>query len=306
MPDNQIFRKQALDTISNPEQLDQHVRITRPSVWIIVIGIMAILVGVFVWSVTGTITTSEKVNGILFPADSVKIATSNSGGTVVDVLVEENQEVEKGDILAVIPDLKTLEQIGTINEKYKNASDAEKEQYRIILNSLKREYVANSFVTASKSGTINKIVQLNDVVEPGQQVAINVAKDESSSSKEILAYADSRQAMNFKVGMEAQVTPAKLKREEYGYMKGVITKIGTTPVTLDSVVKSMGTPKYISALQLTGRELEVRIKINSDANSRNGLEWSNQKGANAEVNTGALCNIQVIVDSKKPISMFVG
>ncbi len=306
MPDNQIFRKQALDTISNPEQLDQHVKITRPSVWIIVIGILAILVGVFVWSVTGTITTSEKIAGILFPANSVKIATSNSGGTVVDVLVEENQEVEKGDVLAVIPDLKTLEQIKTINEKYKNSSGSEKEQYKILLNSLKREYVANSFVTASKAGTINKIAVLNSSVEPGEQVAVNVAKDESSSSKEILAYVPYSQAMNFKVGMEAQVTPVKLKREEYGYMKGVITKIGTTPVTLESIVSSMGTPKYISALQLTGQELEVRIKINADDKSKNGLEWSNQKGANAEVNTGAMCVVQVIVDSKKPISMFLG
>ena len=48
MADSDIFRKQALDTVSNPEQLDQHVRITKPSVWIIVIGILAIC-GYFVY-----------------------------------------------------------------------------------------------------------------------------------------------------------------------------------------------------------------------------------------------------------------
>ena len=46
MAENDIFRKQALDTVSNPEQLDQHVRITKPSVWIIVIGILLILLAI--------------------------------------------------------------------------------------------------------------------------------------------------------------------------------------------------------------------------------------------------------------------
>jgi len=305
MADNKIFRQQALDTVSNPEQLDQHVRITRPSVWIIVMGILAILVGVFVWSVTGTITTSSKINGVLFPADSVKMGTSICGGTVTDVLVSENDEVEKGDVLAVIPDMETLQQIASMREKYNSASGAQKQEYETVLKSLRREYIANSFITATRSGTITKIVEMNSTVSPGTQVAINIINDESSGSKEILAYVPYSIAVNFKVGMQAQVTPSNLKREEYGYMVGTITRIGSSTITMDSIRAAMGTEKYVSALGLTGTEVEVRIRINADSSSKNGFEWSNKKGATAEVSTGTVCNIQVITKSKKPIEMFL-
>ena len=30
MAENKLFRKTALETVSNPEQLDQHIRVTRP------------------------------------------------------------------------------------------------------------------------------------------------------------------------------------------------------------------------------------------------------------------------------------
>ena len=305
MAENDIFRKQALDTVSNPEQLDQHVRITKPSVWIIVIGILAIIIGFGIWAITGTITNSVPIRGVLFPADSVKMGVTLSGGTVTDVLVSESSEVEKGDILAVVPDETILEQIATIKSKYANATGSQKEEGKLILESLKNKYVSNSFITASKGGIINKIASLGSKLEPGSEVAINVANNDTSSSKEILAYVPYSEAINFKIGMEAQVTPSNLKREEYGYMVGTITKIGTSTITTQNILDSMGTTKYVSALGLTGTEVEVRIRINADSSSKNGFEWSNAKGANAEVNTGTICNIQIVTSSKKPIQMFI-
>ena len=89
-------------------------------------------------------------------------------------------------------------------------------------------------------------------------------------------------------------------------MSGTITKIGTSTITTQNILDSMGTTKYVSALGLTGTEVEVRIRINADSSSKNGFEWSNSKGASAEVNTGTICNIQIVTSSKKPIQMFIG
>lgn len=305
MADNSIFRKQALDTVSNPEQLDQHVRITKPSVWIIIVGILAIIVGVFFWAVTGSMTTTEKIRGVLFPSNSVKMGTSVSGGVVTDVLIDEGETVEKGDVLVVIPDLNLLEQIKQLRAKYESASGNEKEQLGSYLEMAISEYVDRSFVRASKGGTINKIVNLNDKVEAGEDVAINIASENNSSKNEVLAFVPYALAMEFKVGMEVQVTPYNLKREEVGYISGAITKIGTTTITSESIKKSMGSNKYATALELTGTEVEVRIRLNSDSSSKNGFQWSNSKGANAEVEMGSICDVLVIKKSNKPIEMLI-
>ena len=168
MGDTKIFRKQALDTV--------------------VIGILAIIIGVFVWAVTGTITTSENIRGVLFPANSVKIASSIAGGKVTDVLVDEGETVEKGDVLAVVPDVSFLGQIKELRKKYESSSGAEKEQVGSYLELAINEYVDRSFIKANKSGSINKVVSLKSDVEPGGQVAISIINEESSNSKEILAY----------------------------------------------------------------------------------------------------------------------
>ena len=295
MAGNNLFRKEALDTVSNPEQLDQHVRITRPYVWVLIsaITVMAIFVGI--WAFTGNMSSGTDATGVVFPADSVMISNAAATGTVTDVLVKENSRVEKGDVLAVIPNIELLKQIASLKASGNSAA----------LDALKYQYITSSFITADKPGTITGITSLNAAVQAGDKVAINVSDQSNSNSKEILAYVPFSVAMNFKVGMPAQVTPANVKREEYGYMVGTVTRIGTSTVTEDSIMEAMGTKKYIAALGLTPDCVEVRIRLNVDSSTKSGFEWSNSKGANVSVDVGSICTIKFVTESKRPIDLLI-
>ncbi len=48
--DQQLFRKKSLDRISSPEQLNDYLRVTTPSVWIILLAIVLLLAGLLYWS----------------------------------------------------------------------------------------------------------------------------------------------------------------------------------------------------------------------------------------------------------------
>lgn len=48
-----IFRQKSVDRVSSPEQLDNYLKVTSPSVWLILIGIIIILVGAICWSAFG-------------------------------------------------------------------------------------------------------------------------------------------------------------------------------------------------------------------------------------------------------------
>lgn len=48
-----IFRQKSVDRVSSPEQLDGYLKVTSPSVWLILIGIIIILVGAIAWSAFG-------------------------------------------------------------------------------------------------------------------------------------------------------------------------------------------------------------------------------------------------------------
>lgn len=55
--DKQIFRKKSLERISSPEQLNDYIRVANPSVWLILIAVLALVVGGLVWSVFGRLDT---------------------------------------------------------------------------------------------------------------------------------------------------------------------------------------------------------------------------------------------------------
>ncbi len=63
MDDNKksIFRKQSLERVSSPEELDNYLVVTRPGIWFTLIAIIVLLAGVFVWSVLGRLTVKMNV-----------------------------------------------------------------------------------------------------------------------------------------------------------------------------------------------------------------------------------------------------
>ena len=55
MAEKSIFRDKSLDQISTPEQLDDYIKVTKPSVWVVLIASILLIVGVLVWAVFGKI-----------------------------------------------------------------------------------------------------------------------------------------------------------------------------------------------------------------------------------------------------------
>lgn len=52
-----IFRKKSVDRISSPEELDKYLKVTSPTVWLLLVGIIVILCGIIVWGNVGKIET---------------------------------------------------------------------------------------------------------------------------------------------------------------------------------------------------------------------------------------------------------
>lgn len=61
LKNSQIFRKKSIDRISSPEQLDDYIRVTGSSVWMVLLAVAALLVGVCVWGIFGRLETELAV-----------------------------------------------------------------------------------------------------------------------------------------------------------------------------------------------------------------------------------------------------
>ena len=80
-----IFRKVSLDRVSNPEQLNDYIRVTNPGVWMILSAVILLLAGVCVWSIFGRLDTTITVG-----------AVTENNQTVCYIKETEIQKLESG------------------------------------------------------------------------------------------------------------------------------------------------------------------------------------------------------------------
>ncbi len=62
---NTIFRKASLDSISSPEQLNDYIKVSNPSIWIVLMAMFILLAVLVVWSITGSLPTSVHAKGVI-------------------------------------------------------------------------------------------------------------------------------------------------------------------------------------------------------------------------------------------------
>ena len=61
--ESNIFRKKSMDRVSSPEQLNDYIKVSNPTVWMILIAIIIFLVGVCAWVYFGRLETTVSTSG---------------------------------------------------------------------------------------------------------------------------------------------------------------------------------------------------------------------------------------------------
>lgn len=87
---SELFRKKSIERISSPEQMNDYLRVSNPSVWVMMTAIIVLLIGVCVWSIFGRIETR------------VSVVVISDGDKMIGYLRDDDKaEVELGDPLLV-------------------------------------------------------------------------------------------------------------------------------------------------------------------------------------------------------------
>ena len=74
MEEGSVYRKASVERISSPEQLNDYLRVTNPTVWIVLAAVVLLLAGTLVWasftyigsSVTGVAQVEDRVMTVRF------------------------------------------------------------------------------------------------------------------------------------------------------------------------------------------------------------------------------------------------
>ncbi|MDR1766244.1 MAG: hypothetical protein LBR77_09200 [Lachnospiraceae bacterium] len=92
-----LFRKEALERLSNPEQLDRAITVTPPVSWLALIGVAVGIGAVFLWAAVGTLPTTVSAKGVASAyGASASVADSSSRQVVCYVPYEQAFDIRPG------------------------------------------------------------------------------------------------------------------------------------------------------------------------------------------------------------------
>lgn len=80
--ENKLFRKESLDMISSPEQLNDYLKVTDAPAWIVLLSVIVLIAGLAIWSALGTVETSVTTEAIV--QDGVAVVTVYADKVVLE------------------------------------------------------------------------------------------------------------------------------------------------------------------------------------------------------------------------------
>ena len=290
-----LFQEKAMQQLAAPEQLDQRVRIIPSGAWILFAAVLTGIAAAVMWAFFGTVSSGADYHGVIFDYNDVISLRAQTGGVLGDVLVEEGDTVSRGDVIAVIYNEAALQRIETLRKRQKSYAKTS-QRYRDLeekIRGQRGEYMLRS----TSDGVVQKILLNGQAVDAGDVVASIVPQD--------YIYVPREQIGALAVGMEAQITPSYVTREEYGYVEGIISNIDENIVTENHIVKHMGTLDYVEEILPSQNCVEVTIQLSVKETGDGGYVWSNTKGEALNMKSGDRCRIRIIRQEYHPYELIL-
>ena len=265
-------------------------RVAPPVTWLAAAVMLLAAAGALVWCFAGTITRSVRITGVVFPQYGIEQVTSEMDGLVSYVQVEVGDMVEAGDLVAIVPQGELLEQI-------RQAREAQAPQEE--LEELRSAYQASSMIYTPVSGRVVELVETGSRVQAGEVVAGITSADIYSNEAEIRAYVPSAVARSIQKGMEVQVYPSAADSENYSPAQGLVSDISDYPITETDISEALG--RFYAGEIVPQDENIVEIRVTLLAGSEEtAAAWSRAEGEAIAIETGTLCEMEIITSEMTP------
>jgi HlyD family secretion protein len=199
----------------------------------------------------------------------------------------------RANIRGLYANMRSVEQ--RIRSRYQSA-----ESMRIDLERLRSTGAAEAQLRSPTMGRLIEIKKrVGDAVTTGEVIAV---VEPEAAEMEPVVYVNSTTGKQIKPGMEAQVSPSTVKREDYGYMRATIDYVGEYPVTPQAVQSSVANQALAQELIGQSAKLEVRARLVRNGQTPSGYAWSSSTGPSFRIQSGTRVMVSVVVDRRAPIT----
>ena len=106
-----LFRKSSLEKVSSPEQLNEYIKVTNPSLIVILVTVFAMILSAMVWIFAGGLPKTVSLQGVV-------IGDSKGAQKVYSyVSIGDSKRLSEGMTVQICPEYAPREEYGYINGK---------------------------------------------------------------------------------------------------------------------------------------------------------------------------------------------
>lgn len=229
---------------------------------------------------------------------------------ITRVTVDRSQQaldLAERDLFATLRERDRLE---SAELQRRNERDRRTAQLESLLRAARRQVkevetrIDTQRILAPASGRITEIkASIGAVLGPGQPVvSIRTGEEEGLG---VLIYIPPADGKRVEAGMEALVTPATVRREEYGALRGRVESVSSFPMSTEGMVAVLQNPDLAGTFSEKGPPYSGRIALEPDPSTASGFAWTSPRAADQTLSSGTLASIEVKVEAQAPITLVV-
>lgn len=263
----QIFRQEALNRLSSPEQLDQLMRVTSSRSWIALAAVGLLLFVALLWGIFGTIPTTVPAQGFLVRR-GVQSLDAPHAGVVKEIKVGSGDEVAKGQELVVM-----------------TGGPGQTE---------------TTIVSPFRALVLGRRARREAAVEKDAPLLMLEPLDETLSVRLFVPVSD---GYGIKRDMAVQVWPSHVRQGDSGHLVGKIRFASKYPVSQDEIERLVTDSELARRIGQAGPCLQVMVELEADPGSRSGYRWSSSQGTALPLFSGTPCEARITVHEQRPIQL---
>ena len=431
-PTKDLFRKEALQHVSSPDNLERLMPVTGAKDWLLMAAAGALLAIFGIWCVAGRVPTIATGRGVILRPRRVNQAQSIAAGRILALRVGAGDRVREGDLIATVDQADivkriqenrrsvalleeqdqrrsaaessqlalqtqqdTLERRGletqraTLRKSLADASalrpfleartdsnrkmvkehllgfaakdvadgeqalhdndgkvdefttrlgqiDGQLQQIETRVAALRRQILADSTARRNEIALLAKAIELDSFqllrdgnihsqysgrvaevmaavgqVLPAGGRLLTIEADEAAGAAKgndpasglvSISYYPVRDGKRIQPGMRIQITPDTVERERFGGIIGTVTSVSPIPVTRDGALGTIGNAELVQSLMPDGAFIEVRARLEPDARTPSGYQWSSSRGPDIRITSGLTHATRVTIEGRAPVT----
>jgi HlyD family secretion protein len=160
--------------------------------------------------------------------------------------------------------------------------------------------LVNSVVSPYAGSVLELKVYSGSPVSAGAPI-ISIQPD--TDALEAVVYVDALHSKDVRPGMQARLSPAAIRPEEFGYIRGRTAFVAEYPATRAGMMREFQNETIVADLAKAGPATEIAVTLDKDSTTVSGLLWSSRKGPPLKISSGTLCEADIVTKRQAPITL---